>query len=186
MLEPISKPVGAAMQELKNLVEERGGLWESDPDYVSQAMLENFARNVLAHHQEGGPTLWDHLRRRNHEFPDPDLMSAETLARKLWELIKILSELGVYLQTTNHLSDRELYRRLYHEVLYDTHPVIDLKGVVHVNMLDFSKEGDMLAFYRYYLEDDEKDDWFDFFPDQPIPKTSKPPYDRDRLLPGAA
>ena len=56
--------------------------------------------------------------------PPPAEMDERELHEKLWEVVESLGDLGVYLLHTDGLSDRELYCRLFHEIL--TEPVRDL------------------------------------------------------------
>jgi hypothetical protein len=44
-------------------------------------------------------------------------MSESQLSAKLDELVRHMALLGIYLSSTDHLSDRELYRRLWAELL---------------------------------------------------------------------
>ena len=177
----------SAVDQLMAKVEACGGFFETKPEYVGSKVIERFAAQVLAFHGTR-KTLWDSAREAGLELLDPNLMSAETITRKLWDLVQWMGRVGYHLQTTDHLSDRELYRRLYHEVLRENPEVVDglTASVTVIDMLDFSKEPDVLAYYRYYADEDMRDDWYDFFPDTPIPSMDKPPHDRDRFLPGAA
>jgi len=56
--------------------------------------------------------------------PPPAEMDERELHEKLWEVVESLGDLGVFLLHTDGLSDRELYSRLFHEIL--TEPVRDL------------------------------------------------------------
>lgn len=57
---------------------------------------------------------------------EPEL-SDDALHAKLWEVIRAMALFGVYFLHTDHLSDRELYRRLTTEVLVEE--VRDIVGV---------------------------------------------------------
>jgi len=57
------------------------------------------------------------LRELGIEMPPEPGIEDEELKRRLWEVIEGLARLQVYLISTDHLSDRELYRHLEQRVL---------------------------------------------------------------------
>lgn len=59
------------------------------------------------------------------ELPDPDSISDDDLKTKLWEVLSGLAEQRIYLEDTDQLSDRELYAKLYHDVLRIKVPAVD-------------------------------------------------------------
>lgn len=66
---------------------------------------------------EGGTVPIDLLRERKVAIPDAASLTDEALTAALWSLIEAMSEIGVYVSFTNHLTDRELYERLVSDVL---------------------------------------------------------------------
>src|SRR5438046_2623794 len=99
------------INELKHQAEELAGgqmtSWESEgcpPD-----MAESFWQRVVDY--ESGPFIsdFDRLIEAGVELPEPDSMTDDVLSAKLWEVIERLAELRVFLTSTDHLSDRELY-----------------------------------------------------------------------------
>ena len=62
-------------------------------------------------------TLLKELTRRGWHFAPPEELTDEDLPCVLWSLIRRLAELCVFLHSTNHLSDRRLYERLWHREL---------------------------------------------------------------------
>src|SRR5688572_20814205 len=59
------------------------------------------------------------------ELPHPDSLNDEQLARKLLEVIDALARMRTFITSTNHLSDRELYTRLWTDTLHDEVPEED-------------------------------------------------------------
>ncbi len=57
------------------------------------------------------------LRELGIEVPPEAGLEDEELERRLWEVIEGLARLQVYLISTDHLSDRDLYRQLEQRVL---------------------------------------------------------------------
>ncbi|MCA1733886.1 MAG: hypothetical protein LC732_09815 [Acidobacteria bacterium] len=91
----------------------------------------------------------------------------------------------LFLSSTDHLSDRELYEKLLGEILLE--PVtIDPQGKTGFTFIDilggWSNE-DTEIYLRYYADEETRGDWADDY-GAPIPPKEKPPYDRDRHLPG--
>jgi hypothetical protein len=57
------------------------------------------------------------LRDMGIDVPPAESLDESALSTKLWEVIEGLSRLQVYLISTDHLTDRELYHRLESRVL---------------------------------------------------------------------
>ncbi len=135
---------------------------------------------------EEGPTTtnFEQLIARGLELPEPGTIPDDQINSKLWEVIRALAEIRVFLNYTDHLSDRELYSTLWHRVLNQEVPAIDEIGFnEHV---DLSLAGDddwSVVHLRYYADEDDRLAWSRDFPDDAIPAHEDPPYDRDRLLP---
>ena len=47
----------------------------------------------------------------------PAELTDDSVCPCLWEVLQAMAEMGVYVQHTNHLTDRELYEALWHHVL---------------------------------------------------------------------
>ena len=136
--------------------------------------------------EEEGPftTNFDQLVARGVTLPEPDAMDDTTLTAKLWEVIKHLAEIGVVLESTDHLSDRELYSRLWTDSLRDEVPDLepDDDTTWHVDLVGCGSEEDVRLYLKYYADDDVRESWIADFPDYDMPPREKPPYDRDRQL----
>lgn len=148
-------------------------------------IIEAFWQHVLAF--ESGPTgtRFNQLQGEGVDLPSPDSLDDVMLHRKLWQVIRKLADLGVYLYHTDHLSDRELYTTLWshllrqEEVILPPHP----HSACHLDILGGCSEEDIMLEYKYYAESPDRELWQEDFPDDPMPDHVDPPYDRDRNLP---
>jgi hypothetical protein len=107
------------------------------------------------------------------------------LTKKLWEVIRGLALLRVFLDETDHLSDRELYTLLWSDMLREEVKAVpmDADGAYHLSPLGGCKEEDIQLQMKYYADEEWRRRWQEDFPDFVMPDHEDPPYDRDRLLP---
>jgi len=137
--------------------------------------------------EEEGPdtTLCEELNRRGLKFPGPDELTDEDLPCALWRLLRRLAELHVFLHSTNHLSDRELYERLwYRELPMETAmPSLDDDEALHLDLMVSGGVDEVAAYLKYYADDEERARWKEDFPAMPMPGRAAFPFDRDRFLP---
>jgi hypothetical protein len=91
----------------------------------------------------------------------------------------------VYIEQTDHLSDRELYTHLWNDSLREETKALSLvsNGAWHIQLLGSGSEEDNQLYMKYYADEDYRRQWHKDFPKDPIPPRQDPPYDRDRLLP---
>jgi len=145
-------------------------------------VAEQFFKHVLDFEHAEMVRHRELLARHSVALPPEDELSDEELALKLIEVIHTLAKLRTYLYATNHLSDRELYRRLVEETLegltYDF--ASDDPANCHI---DLSNGCDEDIYLRYYADEDTREHWLHEFPDTVMPPHEEPPYDRDRHLP---
>ena len=108
-----------------------------------------------------------------------------TLTTKLWELIHELAKRRLFLHSTDHLSDRELYTWLWSYALREELMGFGLPfGQCHLDVLGGgSEEENVILSMRYYADDEERARWMKNFPDFKMPPREKPLFDRDRKLP---
>jgi hypothetical protein len=158
-----------------------GQIADCDPK-IEEAFLEN----VLALEPHGFVAPIEALLKNGFELPPPEKLDDAALTAKLWELIRELGRRRLFLHSTDHLSERELYTWLVTDALREELMGFGLPfGNCHPDVLGGCSEEDLILSMRYYSDDEERARWAKDFPDFPMPPKEKPPYDRGRLLPKA-
>ncbi len=153
-------------------------------DGCNPHLEEAFLQHVLAFESERGIRPIELLTRDGFKFESPQELTDAALPAKLLELIRALAGYRLYLEHTDHLSDRELYSWLRDEVLRHEYQGLGvLDGNWHVDVLGGCSEEDLILSMRYYATAEERAEWAGQFADFPMPPQEKPPYDRDRYLP---
>lgn len=135
---------------------------------------------------ENGPTTtnYEQLLDKGVQLPNPDSIPDDQVRAKVWEVLANLASLGVYLDQTDHLSDRELYTKLWRDVLREEVPAIDEFGSNHVMLLQpDGVEPDTSTFFRYFADERWRADFQKDNPEYEMPAHEDPPYNRDCLLP---
>jgi hypothetical protein len=145
---------------------------------------EAFLEHVLALETHGFICPFDALTRDGSDLPPPEKLDDAALSAKLRELIHALAERRLFLHSTDHLSDRELYAWLWSDGLREELMGFGLPmGNCHLDVLGACREEDIILQMRYYANEQERARWSADFPDFPMPPKEKPPCDRDRHLP---
>jgi len=146
---------------------------------------ESFWKHVVDYEEAPWTTHFQQLESAGVSLPPPDSLNDEELTAKLWEVIHKLALLRVFIEQTDHLSDRELYRHLWTDSLREDAIMLatDANSAWHIPMLGSGSEEDNRLYLKYYADDDWRRQWHADFPDDPLPAHQDPPYDRDRLLP---
>lgn len=149
---------------------------------IEEAFLENVL--ALETHDFANPLAT--LLKDGVDLPVPEKLVDAALTTKLWELIRELARHRLFLHSTDHLSDRELYTWLVTDALRGELIGFGLPmGNCHLDVLGAGSQEDFILSMRYYSDDEERARWAKDFPDFPMPPKEKPRYDRDRLLPQA-
>ena len=101
-----------------------------------EASYREYARKMQQF--ESGPTTthFEQLTAAGIQLPEPEAVADADVRRKLWEVIAGLASLRVYLDQTDHLSDRELYTKLWHDILREQTPAIDEIGFSVERLID--------------------------------------------------
>lgn len=167
---------------------ERARAWlvEQYDDEPSEEAVAGIA-HMMAFDDGPWTSNYRQLLRAGVELPPPEFLSDDEVTAKLWEVIHALAAMRVFLSTTDHLSDAELYEYLWTEVLHEAVPDLlpDQDSACHIDLLSNGSEPDTYLWFRFFADDEDRRHWLASFPDYLMPERETPPYDRDRLLPKA-
>jgi len=132
-------------------------------------------------------TSFHQLERAGVALPPPDSLNDQELTVKLWEVIHKLALLQVFIEQTDHLTDRELYSHLWIDCLLEETRVLPpvANAAWHIQMLGSGSDEDAQLYLKYYADDAFRQHWQKDFPNDPMLAHEDPPCDRDRLLPKA-
>jgi hypothetical protein len=159
----------------------------AESDDGPPVIVERFWQSVLDYETAPVVTDLELLVRDGLDLPPPHALSDANLTAKMWQVIRQLAHRRTFLERTNHLSDRELYGRLWCKWLRDEHldlPV-DESNAWHIDLLGGRTDEDVYLEHKFYATDEERRDWLESFPDYAMPAHEDPPFDRDRYLPKA-
>jgi hypothetical protein len=175
------------IEDLKRRAEELcGGQMEVGTlDDCSAETEEAFWQQLVNYEEAPWTTNFEQLEKAGVLLPPPDSLKDDELTAKLWEVIQKLALLHVFIEQTDHLSDRELYAHLWTDSLREETKALPMaaNSAYHIQMLGSGSEEDNLLYLKYYADDASRQQWQEDFPGDPIPRHEDPPYDRDRVLP---
>jgi hypothetical protein len=134
--------------------------------------------------EEEGERPIDVLRNNGVSIPDDRDLDDDTLHAKLWEIINAMAAVAMYVESTDHMSDRELYRYLVTDALREETilPTPGSGGGWHISPIGGGSDEDNEIYLRYYADEETREQWHRDF-GAILPTKEKPPFDRDRLLP---
>jgi hypothetical protein len=152
---------------------------------MDPSVREQFWQHVVDFETEETTDLVKELKAVGVDVPDPDSLSDEALHSALWTTIEALGRMHVYLDQTDHLSDRELYTLLWGELLPEEMPALDTDGNSswHIDILGKCSAEEITLFLKHYADEATRQHWRSSFPHDDLPDHADPPYDRDRFLP---
>lgn len=188
----------AAIEKALRVAELQAELASLTGEPIHRHLAEDSCHDPLASWQAGleaiesGPMmpLYDILQLRRKFTPTPlELIEdAGVLFEELWLLIYTLASMRVFIEDTNHLSDRELYALLLNKLLPEGSTLMpEASGWnCRFSACDLSDAGDQdLGCYLRYYGDEETREWHAAeYPEAGLPPKEAPPYDRDAYLPG--
>jgi hypothetical protein len=118
------------------------------------------------------------LRERGIEMPDDYALSDEEVHRRIGDVLVAMQAIGLVVEFTDHLSDRELYRYLREALQEETILSDDPNSACHLSPIGSGSEEDNEIYLRYYADDEERRFWAeDGFT---VPPKEPPPFRRDR------
>jgi hypothetical protein len=174
--------------ELRRQIEALGGEFGSIPGREVSPLEIQFMERVLMWETGASSSHRDWLARKGRRFPPPDQLTGDQLKVELCRLIRALAEARVFLEHTDHLSDAELYRRLWTDVLSAECPdgARTERDTCHWDFADPGENGGD-TWLRYYADEGDRETWaMDADDDDALPPRETPPYDRDRHLPASS
>jgi hypothetical protein len=164
-------------------IRELGG-YVPDSDCDPSELELTFLARVVAWETRPFSTHGEWLAQRGYVFEAPDELRGRHLKTELWRLIEALAVARVFLEHTDHLSDTELYTRLWSEVLDADAPDFarTLDDACHRDFAD-AGAGEEQLWLTYYASEDQRQAWVHEFRDVVLPPHKCPPYRRDHRLP---
>lgn len=107
----------------------------------------------------------------------PERLADDELRAALYAVIEKLSSRRIYLELTDHLSDRQLYCLVARDILPSHEKKLDLAGN-YLNWRCLDVDLDAEPWLMYYATDEEREVWSQETL-QPLPPMCPPPYPRD-------
>ncbi len=156
-----------------------------EPEQMSTELQAQCWEHVVAFEGSKWVTSFDQLVQSGIELPALEELDDSQLSAKLWEMIRGLAMLRTFLYSTDHLSDRELYEELWHEVLREETPDMPINedSACHIDLVGSGSEHDNELYLRYYADEEDRRRWAIDWPSDIMPEHEALPYDRDRHLP---
>lgn len=113
-----SSAIARLEDELRRVTDGEAVFWISDdcPEEVKRSYLED----VIAFESvESGTSLFEGLEENGLKLPPPDRLDERQSAEKVMEIFEALAGLRIFLVGFEEMTAGELYRRLWHETLWE-------------------------------------------------------------------
>ena len=108
--------------------------------------------------------------------PSPDSLNDQQIHDVLWDTIQALFAKRIVLDYTHHLSDRQLYRLIYRDILPSLEKKIE-RTRTYLHWLCIDPESDADVWLRYYASEEEREGWA-MESDNELPPSELPPFPR--------
>lgn len=148
------------------------------PDYLD-------ALDAFLEGEDEGARPIDILERRGVRVRRATAVDDASLHDELWKVIRALAGVGLFLESTDHLSDRELYVHIEKEVL--PRPTLllpdDMSYACHHDIIGSFGPEELEIYYTFYADDEDRARHEREL--GPVAAKKARPYDRDRHLPKA-
>jgi len=175
------------IEELKRRAKEIAGVEMKTGEIVPSPpeVQEGFWKHVVEYEEAPWTTHFQQLERAGLSLPAPETLNDQEVTAKLWEVINKMAQMRIFLEDTDHLSDRELYTTLWSDELrQETKDILlDQDSACHYQLLSGGSDEDNQLYLKYFADEKWREWWHKDFPDDPMPDHEDPPFDRDRLLP---
>ncbi len=174
------------IEKMKRELEEisDGKMIYETPEPLPLEMEEAFLEHVLAFERSEFDTDFNRLTNRGVVMPPAAELDDATISTKLAEIVRLLAEMSCFLDSTDHLSDRELYEWLWTDGLRaETASVAELGGAWHTSPIGGGDHEDMAIWLKYYADEEDRKRFQNDFPGESIPDHEPLPFDRDQYLP---
>jgi hypothetical protein len=152
---------------------------DPEEEYDPLAYCEKLDRFLNGEEQT---TLFFELEKQGWTPPFAETMTDEELTRALTDLIWGIWDLGVVIEDTDHLSDRELYLELLD---YCDEPTVvfpeEPDAWCHWSPIGSGSEPDTLLWLRYYCDERSRANWMEQVPDYEMPPMELPAHYRSWL-----
>lgn len=164
-----------------------GPVIESGNGKLPMDSQEAFWNHVLAFESAEESTNGDRLKNEASFVPiDPKALKDDAeIHAALWDLIRALASIRIFVSDTDHLSDSEFYRLLCYGALElpTSVPPTGTEWNTRIMACEYGTVEDpegTQTWLRYYADEEIRETWKGEVPPKEIP-----PYDRDRFLPDA-
>ena len=175
------------ISEIKDRLQQIAGgrMLAAEFDGLDAKTQQVFWERVLDVESTPLTTDFDRLLKAGVALPEPASLDDASVTARLWEVISSLAGMRVFLEDTNHLSDRDLYTHLWHRSLREEIPEQpeDGESVWHVQVLGTDSDDGAYLYLKFYADEKSRTEWQAEWPDYIMPPHEDPPYDRDRHLP---
>lgn len=173
------------IERLKERAEELAGEeivgWTAED--ASPDIVEQFWKNVVQFEEQEQGLRAKHLL-PPLDFPNPAEVPDEEVHNVLWKAINDLAKRRIFLEQTDHLSDRELLEQICVPRIREwSTEAVPENSAIHWDILGGYSEEDIELYLKYYADDLDRADWADRWPDDELPEHEEPPWQRDDQLP---